>query len=312
MPRDASVIPFPPPNLQLREGALSRGGVDVRWALTRPAAEHGPPVLLLNGRTECVEKYAEVVAELGARGRPAATLDWRGQGRSGREGRPGVGHVRRYQDYLDDLDALLAGPFADLPRPFDVIAHSMGGHLALRWTLANDQQVRTLALSAPMLDLRFQGLTRKLGRLGLAAACLLGLGKATAFKHAHTASDAAAAAWFPTNPLTYDRPRFDAWTGFLVDHPDLRLDAGDFAWLRATFRSIDALKRALPDRFPVPTLFCVGDEERVVSAAAIRAAADRPNGRLLALERCRHEPLIEDIAVRAAFWAAWDALAADG
>ena len=305
MTRCASVIPHPPPGVDWREGVARRGAMDLRWAIARPTQEAGPPVLLLNGRTECVEKYAEVITELAARGRAVATFDWRGQGRSGREARPDVGHVRDYQDYLDDLAHLLGGPFADLPRPFDVIGHSMGGHLALRWALKNAEQVRTLTLSAPMLDLNFRGLTRKLGRAWIAGACMMGLGRRPSFKHGHTKSDAAAAAWFPENPLTHDRPRFDAWTGFLVDNPDLRLDAGSFGWLRATFASIDTLKAETPARMPFPTALFVGDGEQVVDARAVRDF-HAEYVTIIRLERCRHEPLMEADDIRTAFWSAFD------
>jgi len=302
MTRHASVIPHPPPGVAWTEGVARRGGMDLRWAIGRPAAETAPPVLLMNGRTECVEKYAEVIAELIGRGRVVASFDWRGQGRSGREAAADVGHVRDYQDYLDDLAHLLDGPFADLPRPFDVIGHSMGGHLALRWALKNGEQVRTLTLSAPMLDLAFRGPIRKLGRAWITTACLMGLSRRTAFKHGHTKTDAAAAAWFPKNPLTHDRARFDAWTGFLVDNPDVRLDAGSFGWLRATFASIDALKAETPARMPFPTLLFVGDQERVVDGEAIRSFGSE-NARVVRLANCRHEPLVETDDVRAAVWA---------
>ena len=40
--------------------------------------------VLLNGQTEFIEKYFEVIDELRGRGFAVATMDWRGQGGSGR------------------------------------------------------------------------------------------------------------------------------------------------------------------------------------------------------------------------------------
>ncbi len=40
--------------------------------------------ILLNGQTEFIEKYFEVIDELRGRGFAVATMDWRGQGGSGR------------------------------------------------------------------------------------------------------------------------------------------------------------------------------------------------------------------------------------
>ena len=61
-------------------------GADLRAA--RFAAAPDVPArgvcVLLNGQTEFIEKYFEVIDELRGRGFAVATMDWRGQGDSGR------------------------------------------------------------------------------------------------------------------------------------------------------------------------------------------------------------------------------------
>ena len=65
-------------------------------------------VLLLHGRTECIEKYYETVEDLRERGFGVLTFDWRGQGGSDRMLKdPRKGHVENFNQYLIDLETVL-------------------------------------------------------------------------------------------------------------------------------------------------------------------------------------------------------------
>ena len=94
-----------------------------RW----PGGPRGT-VLLLNGRTEFIEKYLEPVAELQSRGFAVWSLDWRGQGLSSRLlADPVPGHAVRFTDHLDDhlLDELVLPDAGG--RPLVLLAHSAPG-----------------------------------------------------------------------------------------------------------------------------------------------------------------------------------------
>ena len=90
--------------------------------------------VLLHGQTEFIEKYAEVIGELGARGFTVATFDWRGQGGSQRLlANPLTAHIADFAQYDDDLASFLeqvVGPLGGGP-PI-ALAHSMGGNILLR------------------------------------------------------------------------------------------------------------------------------------------------------------------------------------
>ena len=65
-------------------------------------------ICLFQGRTECIEKYFEVVGDLRRRGFGVATLDWRGQGGSERRLRKRrKGHVDSFEEYDRDFDAFM-------------------------------------------------------------------------------------------------------------------------------------------------------------------------------------------------------------
>lgn len=264
--------------------------------------------ILLPGRTEFVEKYAAVAKALAARGLSVAAVDWRGQGASARLlADPMIGHVGRFADFHTDLDTLLAHPdVAALPGPRLLVAHSMGGCIALGWLLSRAAHGVTGAVfSAPMLGLRLRppfgfiapGLARLAVRLGLARFYAPGGGPKPY-----------ALGPFENNLLTGDATVFAELGAWLRAHPSAGLGGPSFGWLAASFDEMHAL-RGRP--VPVPALFAVGTEEGIVDALAVRRAADAPGARLVVLEGARHEGFIETAQVRAALWAAIDGFLAD-
>lgn len=73
----------PAPKVGAAEWFTGAGGVRLRAALF-PAPKPVGSVVISSGRTEFIEKYLEVAAELVARGFTVLIHDWRGQGLSQR------------------------------------------------------------------------------------------------------------------------------------------------------------------------------------------------------------------------------------
>lgn len=109
-------------------------GVRLRAVLWPAEGEPAGTILLFPGRTEYAEKYGETAAAFGRRGYALFTIDWRGQGLSARLVEdPRKGHIDDFAAYQQDVAAMLAATEAlDLPHPRFVLAHSMGGAIALR------------------------------------------------------------------------------------------------------------------------------------------------------------------------------------
>ncbi len=263
--------------------------------------------MLLQGRTEFLEKHAPVAQALAARGFAVASVDWRGQGGSARAlPNPRKGHVETFAAYGLDLDALLSAPeIAAAAGPRLMVAHSMGGCVGLRALLRPDPGFAAAVFSAPMWGLA-QG--RALGRLarGLSrAAVALGLGG----RYAPGGGDAPLTAQgFAGNPLTGDGDEFARIAALTAANPALALGGPTWAWVRAAYAEIDALA---PARCPVPALVALGGAEGVVSPAAIRRRAARDGMRLVELPGARHEPLFEAPPLRARLWAEIDGFLAE-
>ncbi|HYF60808.1 MAG TPA: alpha/beta hydrolase [Burkholderiaceae bacterium] len=104
-----------------------------RWG--DPAA---PPILMLHGWMDVSASFQFVVDAL-ARERHVIAPDWRGFGLTDCPG----ADCYWFPDYLGDLDALLD---ALLPprQAVDVVAHSMGGNVAMLYAGVRPERVRTL------------------------------------------------------------------------------------------------------------------------------------------------------------------------
>src|ERR1700748_2603989 len=90
---------------------LEVDGVRLRAARVGAAPERPARgvCVLLNGQTEFIEKYFEVIDELRGRGFAVSALDWRGQGGSSRlvPNNPLKAHIDDFSQYDADLEAFM-------------------------------------------------------------------------------------------------------------------------------------------------------------------------------------------------------------
>ncbi len=275
--------------------------------LLLPASEGAPSLLVLPGRADFLEKWAETLTDLHALGVSVASLDWRGQGLSTREVDNGAGHIDSFDVHLSDLDRAAAAFAAQRPGPWAVLAHSMGAHLLLRWLGAPGAsahplraRLRAVVLTAPFFGL---ALPRPLGALALAAARLkvrCGHGRRYAWGQGPLAPHAAAA---PARAalLTHDTARLSAEAALLAQDPRLLCGGVTWGWLSAFADSAQSVRRAALERLFLPVLALLAGADRLVSnRAARRVLARLPAARIETVAGARHELLRERDPIRAA------------
>lgn len=315
-PEDPPALREPPDGVAHRPGAILRwlktvDGVRLRLA-EWPAAEMAPhgTILLLHGRTEFIEKYREVILELGARGFAVVTFDWRGQGGSGRQlDDPAKGHVEDFDDYLQDLDLVIADMQArDLPKPWSILAHSMGGCLALLALARGPGPFERAILCSPMVAIA--GIAGS-DAARLAARLLTSLGLAQAFVPGGDRKSSATGA-FEQNPLTRDAARFSTLQAWLAAYPELGIGDPTIGWMTAAFNALESFAdEAFGQQGRTPVLMLNAGADTVVSPRAAAALAQRMRGAsAIELPGSRHEILMETDAIRALFWRAFDAFVA--
>ncbi len=278
-------------------------GVRLRGALWR-GGDRGL-ALLLNGRTEFLEKCAVPAAELVKRGFWVASVDWRGQGLSQRLlDNPLKGHVSAFTDFHLDLQAVIEAPAVrEIGAPRMMLAHSMGGAIGLGAIARGIVAPDAVALSAPMLGI-------KLGICGrLAADVLLPPAKALGLLERwppFAPKTPYVFEGYRKNVLTGDQAMFDWMADALREDPRLQLAAPTMGWMRAALDEGAHLARQGP--LACPALMLLGNKEAVVDPAAIRAGAPRLGAELVEIDGARHEVLIETQSLRDQAWAAIDGL----
>jgi len=274
-----------------------------RWPAALPAARG--TVLFLQGRTEFIEKHLETIGDLRLRGFAVWALDWRGQGLSARQlDDRHKGHVATYDDYLQDLQLLVAGHLKDQAEgPLLLLAHSMGGHIGLRFLHDHPGLFQRAVLCAPMIGIR-RGPTGVAARLMATVANILGGDRAyvpSLGPYDHRTRR------FEGNLLTSDAERFARTHAHIARDPRLALGGPTLGWLAASFRSIARLHRDAP-AIRTPVLIVSAGDDRVVDNAAQHRLhrGGIADCRLETIAGARHEILCERDAIRASFWRLFD------
>jgi lysophospholipase len=255
-------------------------------------------VLIAPGRTEYIEKYGLVVADLARAGWGALVVDWRGQGLADRALPDALtGHVGDFAEFQHDLRAVLAFALAEGLGPMPWIAHSMGGCITLR-ALMDGLRPPAVAFSAPMWGLNQTPLMQR--AIAGMAALARPLGRDGAYLPTTGPDFGLPSFSFDLNPLTRDRAQFDRMKRQITDDPRLALGGPSLRWGGAALREMKALARTPSP--PVPALIGLGGAERIVSPQAIRDRAARWSGAELAdYPGAEHELLMEHPEVRGDF-----------
>jgi lysophospholipase len=290
---------------------IQTGGVRLRVARFDADAPRAV-CALLNGQTEFIEKYFEVIDELRGRGFSVAALDWRGQGGSDRLlSNPRKAHIGDFSQYDEDLNAFMAevvnpisAGLAGAPKPI-ALAHSMGGHVLLRRLHGRPDDFSAVVLSAPMIGIQPRGvpwwvveaLTRLLNRKTPSEDFVWGMAARDQLKLP-----------FALQIVTSDPKRYHRTQKRLAAHPELRLNGPTWGWLSAALKSIMELHApGYAERITTPALIFAAGKDRVCNSDALYAfAAHMPHASCVTIEGAQHEILMERDLYRDQFWTAFD------
>lgn len=288
-PANAEVIWYEARGRKVRMlfAAEPKGGVKTRGT-----------VFICPGRTEFIEKYFEAARELQARGFALAIFDWPGQGLSQRLLKdPMKGHVRVFSQYVEALKRGVAKLGRKAPRPHMILAHSMGGTIALEAMRTRAVEVEAAAFSSPMWGLPVWFGQRWLARL----VRMFGFG--AMYARAPMVETA------ETSRLTHDEVRWRLYHDLTTAEPRLALGEPTLAWVVAALNVFRALQMpaALDHLRRTPMLVAMADKELLVSNRATKRVAKRlKEAKIMTIQGAKHELLMEIDERREKFWKAFD------
>ncbi len=225
----------------------------VRWG-----SPDAPEVLLMHGLAEHAARYRHVAEAFVARGWSVRVAELRGHGKS--HGRRG--HVDAWQQYVDDVVAVRADMAPDSP----VVAHSMGGLVALEALRVGAIRPGRLALSNPLLALAFTPAGWKTATAGVLSRLLPTVPIANEVDPAWLSRDESVGRDYLADPLVFHAvtPR----------------------WF---VEMLAAAERVRSAAVSVPIAMFLGDDDRVNSMPVNRAFAETRGAPVTVYPGMRHE-----------------------
>ncbi len=236
-------------------------GIELAWT----ARGEGPPLLLVHGFTGSQADWDGVVEAVAAAGRRVVTVDQRGHGQSS--------HADGEAAYTFDLLIADLAAFVDALGldGIDLLGHSMGGMVVMRYALAHQDRLTSLVLmdtageppkGVPMEDFFRAGIdvVRSGGMEAIAAV----MGPMTPEED----RDRALAGLRAMDPAA-----FIGLAEALIDHP-------------SALDQLGALR--------VPTTVLVGEHDLPLRAASDDLAAAVPGAHLVVIPEAMHSPQIEN------------------
>lgn len=253
-------------------------------------------ILMFPGRTEYIEKYGRAARVFLDAGYATLAVDWRGQGISDRmHADRGLGHVMAFEDYQHDVAAVLAHARAlELPEPFFLIAHSMGGAIGLR-ALMEGLPVNAAMFSAPMWGIALNRALRPyawtvstIGKL---------LGQADRVVPGRTTDSYRDVIPVELSELSHDAEMLAYCDAQIAAHPELGVGGPSLRWINETL--IETRRLTQEPSPPVPALTFLGTKETIVDGQRIRDRMHKwPGGKLSVIKGGKHEMLIETPDIR--------------
>ncbi|MGB5079028.1 MAG: alpha/beta hydrolase [Sphingorhabdus sp.] len=248
------------------------------WSIRRIDWRGGPAtrgsMLFLPGRGDHYEKYLETLSYYAHAGWNVTAIDWRGQGGSGRLlPDPHIGHIDDFATWISDLRAFWSDWTQSMPGPHVVLAHSMGGHLAMRALAEGAINPKAVAMSAPMLGIQTAGLPLSLNHAFARMMCALGRGEAAAWKASEKPMSTMD---MRQHILTHDLERYQDEVAWWTIRPEVKLGPPSWHWVEraiASIRSLDSPGKL--ESISVPILLLATTADKLVSTQRIIADSHR-------------------------------------
>ncbi|RYG30107.1 MAG: alpha/beta hydrolase [Burkholderiales bacterium] len=280
-----------------------RGGHRLRMLYAPEPKDNGVKTrglaIVCPGRSEFIEKYFEVARDLQDRGFAVVIFDWPGQGLSQRPLKNALaGHVKSFDWYVDALMRGLAKIERRVPKTWVIVAHSMGGTIAMKALSERRLTVAAAAFSAPMWGIPIWFFQRWYGR----SMRVFGAGAVQARPPQPDET-------FENNQLTHYEPRWQLFRRLIEAEPKLALGEPTIAWVVASLNAFKELfaPNALNAVQDVPMLVAIASEETIVKKSAQRKLGNRlKSAKIINVQGAGHEILMETDERRDQFWKAFE------
>ncbi len=282
-------------------------GEGLRYGWTAPENPKGF-VMIAPGLSEFCEKYFETIRDLRKEGFAVAIMEWRGHGLSWRhvEDRQ-KRHSDGFENDVEDF-RLFYNTIAEIRKdkgldavPTALLAHSMGGNIALRYVHDNPDSFESATLTAPMLGINLSGAQKSI--LKPLCSFFNRIGKGDWFAPGQGRWVETRAKIASKLSLSNDPERRDVSAEWMAWNPDLQVGGVTYNWLLEAAKSCDIVQNpAFLKAIKTRCFFAIAEEESIVNNNDIFDAIEHmPAIEVKEYEGSKHEILMEKDKVRNAF-----------
>jgi len=254
-------------------------------------------IVVVNGNTESWLKYGELFYDLYRQGFSITSYDHRGQGLSPHLGsvNPQIVQIDDFGLYAADLNAFVKQEI--VPKKFApayLLAHSMGGGVALDYLEHYTSPFRAVVLSAPMIRINTAPYPEALARVTAAFFHGLGLGGHYVIgKHDRNPKEP-----FDGNKLTSSHMRWNAMQSVWNNHPEAVTGGPSNDWVAGAIARTSVIREDLPKIKNRILILQAGRDQFVMNPDQEIAQTKIAGTRLVKFPDSQHEILMERDPIR--------------
>jgi lysophospholipase len=276
-----------------------QNNISIHYATYVSHSEAGRCVVILPGRSEAIEKYAEVIYDLD-HGALAGQfqyflMDHRGQGSSERMIKDEVldrekGYVDHFENYTLDLKTFMDTIVAKYHcSDKSLLAHSLGAGISVDFMQSYPEYFDRAALSSPMLKIQTAPYKYPVARSIILASMAAGKGK----KYAIGQKGFSGVRDFEKNTFTTSPERYEMAMGIFDALPATKLGGATNRWLNEVMNATFIIRKHYKDIHIPLRVFHAGIESYSEMSEMIRLCDEATYCNRIFLETAKHEVLMD-------------------
>jgi len=254
-------------------------------------------IVVVNGNTESWLKYGELFYDLYRNGFSVISYDHRGQGLSPHlvPANSQVGQIDDFALYAADLNAFVRQEIvSEKTKKAFLLAHSMGGGIALDYLEHYPSPFRAVVLSAPMIRINTAPYPESVAWAAAAFFQTIGLGNHYVMgKHDRNPQEP-----FEGNTLTSSKDRWDGIQSVWNAHPEAVLGGPSNGWVARAIPRTTEIRKRLPGIKGNILILQAGKDQFVMNPDQDMAQRNIPGALLVRFPDARHEILTESDPIR--------------
>lgn len=252
-------------------------------------------LVILPGRTEPLEKYAEVIYDLlqteAGKNLNIFIMDHRGQGSSSRLKTPlDMGYVDRFDYYVADLDLFIKHQklVENCEQNF-LLAHSLGAGIAVAYLLEHPNTFERVALSSPMLKIQTKPYAYGVARTIVEAQTIAGRGAKFAIGQKSFNPNLV----FADNTFTSSPERFKMAMSMFDIYPVTKLGGVSNRWILEVMKGTNKIRSRYNEIKTSMRVFNAGIEVYSEPSEMVKLCDEAPSCKRVFLESSKHEVLMD-------------------